>query len=324
MEEVSYRLLGIDALTHTVFFADGPSGNITAELSYPPEAMPIALTLSADNGKAYLPAESSGKGTLFVINISQPALYRLPLELPVPRQFSLQPGGQAAYLAAADATLYFIDLVSLTITACGQSGDKNTLCAGLQADEKRLYSIWEHAGSGTFAAFDQQGRLLYEKALPGIPTSLTLDGHGHFIIPYTSTAGSEEGVILMSQNQDDGSLSACVNIPYGNNCCTPSYPAQAALSPDGRTAYIVNEESSSITLLDIQQATIRTCIPIGRSISCLHILSDGKFAIASSHMFADLSLIDLVNGRLLSITDTQKEILGYIALLPESSLPPKE
>lgn len=324
MEEVSYRLLGIDALTHTVFFADGPSGTITAELAYPPEAIPIDLTLSVDSAKAYLPAEYNGKGALFVINIKQPSLYRLPLEIPIPRRFSLQPGGQSAYLAAEDRTLYIIDLVSLGITACGQSGDEETDCVGLQADKKWLYSTWEHAGNGAFAAFSQQGQLLYEKKLPGIPTGLTLDNHGHFIIPYTSADGSEEGVFLLKQNTADGSLSACVNIPYGNNCCTPAYPVQATLSPDGQTAYIVNEESSSITLIDIQSATVRACIPVGRSISCLHILPGGKFAIASSHMFADLSLIDLVNGRLLSITDTQKEILGYIALLPESFLTTKE
>lgn len=322
MEGISYQLLAMDALAHSLLLINGSTGQIITELPYPADLSPIDLAVTADGSKAYIPADANGEGILLVSNLRQQSLYRLPLAMPSPSQFALSPDGQSAFVATAEGSLHRLDLVSLSVTPCGTPGAPDTYCVGIQADTTALYSIWEHSGGGTFAAFDQQGHLLFEQALPGIPTNLTLDAHGHFIIPFTSESASGEGVFLMGKSLETAAIAATATILYCNcpgSSIPCAYPSHAAFSPDGQTAYIVNEESASITAIDIPTATVTGRIPIGRSISCLHLLPGGDFAIASSHMFADLSLIDLVNGRLLSITDMQHEFLGYIAVLPPAT-----
>jgi len=88
-----------------------------------------------------------------------------------------------------------------------------------------------------------------------------------------------------------------------------------AVAPDGNTAYVVNEDSGSITVVDLSTTDITGHISIGRSISNLTILPDCRFAVATSNMFADLALIDLVNERLLSVTASTHEILSPIIIL---------
>ncbi|SHI93891.1 hypothetical protein [Propionispora hippei] len=322
MEGISYQLLAMDALAHSLLLINGGTGQIVSELPYSADLSPIDLAVTADGSKAYIPADANGEGVLLAANLRQQALYRLPLAIPSPSQFSLSPDGQSAFVATAEGSLHRLDLVSLSVTPCGAPGSPETYCVGIQTDGNTLYSIWEHPGGGSFAAFDHQGQLLYEQSIPGIPTNLTQDSHGHFIIPFTSESASGEGIFLMSRQPEASAIEATATILYCN-CQSSSipcaYPSHAAFSPDGHTAYIVNEESASITVIDIPTATVTGRIPVGRSISCLHLLPGGNFAIASSHMFADLSLIDLVNGRLLSITDMQREFLGYIAVLPSDT-----
>jgi DNA-binding beta-propeller fold protein YncE len=318
MEWLSYTLLVIDASTHALLLVDGQQGEILTEMIYPREFTPTELVITADLAKAYLPAvDKNGNGALFVANLPSRSLYKLPLSIPHPAQFALHPDGSQAYLTTPEGALYVLDTAAMTLTPWGSP--ENALCVGLVVDTDYLYSVWELAENGTVAIFQlPDGNLSHEFTVPGIPTNITLTADKRIIVPFTSTASSGEGIAVFDCNKkDDNSACAVIPFPCGiQNSPYTAYPSHVALAPDNHTAYVVNEESASITVIDIDSSAITGHIPIGRSISCLHILPGGQFGIASSHMFADLSLIDLINQRALSFTDTKRELLGYIAIIP--------
>lgn len=322
MEDLDFNILAIDALHKTVFCASGITGEIIWETPYPAAYTITELTIDRSTLKVYLPAvDSTGHGALFIIDLADRALQKMPLELPHPLQFALLPEKQTAYLVDAENTLHAIDLAALSITAWGSPLGEEIACVGLEANSLGLYTAWEQGPSGVALAFDFQGNLLYQQELPGIPTNIILGSDGQILIPFTTVNYTKEGIILIKQNRDPADENTPAVIT--TKCCLCSntaspyaiYPSHAAIAPDGHTSYIVNEESASLTVFDLTTATITGHIQIGRSISYLHILPGGKFGLASSHMFADLCLIDLVNGRLLSTTNSAREILGYIAVI---------
>lgn len=318
MDIQPYQLLVIDDTTHALLLVDGPNGEILAEIPYPPEYTPTELLLAPDQTKAYIPAVGkNGSGALFIANLSQRSIYRLPVKIPAPTQFTLSSDGSYAYFSDPDGMIYALDIPTMSLKNWGNPA--KAACVGLAADDKAVYSVWEHNDQGSLAVFDHQGQFMSEHNLTGIPTNITLDCHGHIFIPFTTTHFTIEGVICFNRDiQDDNTpivitAERCI-YPYSTSP-SPAYPSHVATSPDETIAYVVNEENSSITVIDSDTAAIIRHMELSRSISCLHILPGGDFAIATSHIFSDLSLIDLRNGRLLSSTNTQRELLGYLAIL---------
>jgi len=320
MECLPYQLLVIDDTTHSLLLVDSPNGKIIAEMPYPSGFTPTELFLAPDLTKAYMPAVGkSGSGALLVANLEQRSIYRLPMKLPQPIQFTLSPDGNRAYLSDPDGTLYTLDIPTMSLKSLGNPA--TATCVGLAADHNALYSVWELKDQGTLAVFNQSGQLINEHTLPGIPTNITLDACGHIFIPFTTNNFTIEGVMCFNKAKSDDDTPDVITAerciyPYTTSP-SAAYPSHVATWPNEHLAYIVNEESSSITVIDSNTAAIIRHIEIGRSISCLHILPGGDFGIATSHIFADLSMIDLRNGRLLATTDTKRELLAYMAIIPK-------
>lgn len=319
MEIMPYKLVVIDDTTHALLLVDGNQGEIIAEMPYPSEYTPTELLLSPDHSKVYMPViGTNGKGGLFVANLEQKSIYRLPVELPPPTQFTLAPKGNYAYIADPNGRLYSLAIPTMSLTTWGNPAE--AACVGLAADHTAIYSVWEYDNQGSLAVFNPAGQLLQEHHLPGIPTNIILDGSGHILIPFTSAAFTVEGIIIFTMTEEKDSAPASITshscIYSKDTSLCPAYPSHVATCANEQIAYVVNEESASITVIDITNAAIIRQIEIGRSISCLHILPGDKLAVATSHILADLSMIDLINGRLLSVTDTKRELLGYIAIIP--------
>lgn len=319
METQPYQLVVIDDTTHALLLVDGHRGEIIAEMPYPAEYTPTELQLSPDHSKVYMPViKNNGKGALFVANLEQHSIYRLPVELPAPTQFTLSPKGNCAYLADPNGGLYSLTIPAMSLTPWGNPAEAS--CVGLTANQTAVYSVWEHDNQGTLAVFSPEGRLEQEYPLPGIPTNVVFDGEEHILIPFTSTAFTLEGIIIFTITKTTDSVPSIMTsrtcmYPKSTNL-SPAYPSHIAVCPEKELAYVVNEENASIAVITIQSAAISHHIELGRSISCLHILPGGQLAIAASHIFADLSMIDLPNRRLLSVTDTERQLLGYIAVIP--------
>lgn len=315
VEMAPYKLLAIDASSHSLLMVDGPSGEILCEIAYPAKYSPTSLAITADRTKAFIPVvEPDGAGALFAVNLAAQSLYRLPVVLPHPAQFALSPEGTSAYLADTEGAIYSLDIALLSLKRWGQCD--NSTCIGLAAVPDGICSAWEERSGGIIAVFSSEGKLLRETSILGIPTNISIDQSGRIIVPFTASKISGEGLAVLDYKKNGGipaiATIQCPSCSLGHR----AYPCYAALSPDGCTAYVVNEDSGSISVIDVNNARPLDWFTVGRSISSLHILPDSRFALASSNMFCDLCLIDLVNGRLLTYTDTARDILCHIIVMP--------
>lgn len=319
MEMVPFNLLVLDAASHALLLVDGLSGQALSKMAYPAEYTPTGLAVTGDKNKAYIPAvHKNGSGALFTANLKANSFYRLPIDIPHPMQFALSPDDITIYFTGPDSILYMLDTTTLNLAVCGQAAAQTCICVGLAINTDFVYSAWETDTGGVIAIFDHNGKLQHEYRVQGIPTNIIVDTSNETIlIPFTASETSGEGLIVMRKQKNGSPAVLAIQCPV----CARSngaYPCQAAIAPDGQTAYIVNEDSGSVTIVDLTQAAVVDHFNVGRSISTLNILPDTRFAVASSNMFGDLALIDLVNGRLISFTENNQDILSPIAVLPAS------
>lgn len=315
MIEASFQVLIADYSSHAILLADVPTGEILSEIPYPAPIKPMAILVTEDKKTAYIPAaKSGGSGLLFALSLETLSLYQMPVELPHPIQFALAPGGKHAYLAGPDSTLCSLNLMSMDLAIWGHMPEDCT-CVGITAADNEIYTVWEHEAGGTLAVFNRQGQLQVQHPFVGTPTSLMMTKEGLLIIPYTS-AYAGEGVTLFPTDSHSGNCPASITLQC-SHCArgVRAYPNHAVVSPDGTLLYVVNEDSSSLSIIDLPQAFVSGCIPIGHSLSQIAVSADGRFAIGASNAFADLCLIDLINRRLLSITNTSRELSGFITAL---------
>ncbi|EGO63268.1 YncE family protein [Acetonema longum] len=314
MVETPYSLLLIDTGGSNVFLADGPSGQVIREWPFPKEYTPLDIILRDGAKQAYILAAAEEDSALFQLDIASESFARLPVALPTTVAFALSPISETAYLVNREGSLHSLNLSDHRLCRIGQA-DSKAVCTGLAADQNYLYSIWRHETGGLLATFTHSGRLMGESLLPGIPTHLALSNK-HLLIPFTASQSGCEGVFLLPSGKPENHPTAITL-----HCCREApifklYPCFAALSPDETTSYIVCEDSATVCIIDIAKACITGSIPVGRSLSSIALTPGGQLAVGGSHMFADLSLIDLVNERLLSITDCNRELFGKVVVVP--------
>ncbi len=308
--------MAVDATTHAVIIADGPSGEILTELSFAPDLTPTELAVTPDYKKAYLPCTSTtGKNSMLAVNLTSLSLYCLPLAIPYPAQFVLpETSATTAYLAEPCGNLHRLDLTTMSIELLGAPAAKAS-CVGLAADAERIYTAWEHTAGGTVMEHGIDGAISWQYDIAGIPTNIILAGN-RLIVPFTNTAFTGEGVALFNLSKKRSSPTVvtiqCSSCPSG----LAAYPCHAAVTADNQTAYIVNEDGASIFVIDLETAQIIDRLTIGRSLSRLYLIPDSQLAIGTSNLFADLSLIDLAVGPLLAVTSTKRQLLSNIAILP--------
>lgn len=309
-----YKLLAVDAATHAVIIADGLSGEIVTELAYSPELSPTELVVTPDYTKAYLPcAATNGKNGILAVNLTSLSLYRLPISIPYPAQFVL-PDNSLAYLAEPGGALYRLDLTTMSSQSLGAPAIKSS-CVGLAADAEKIYAAWEHHAGGTVMELAADGTISWQYDIAGIPTNIILADQ-RLIVPFTNTAFTGEGVALFNLNKKRVSPAVvtiqCPSCPSS----LAAYPCHAAVTPDNQTAYIVNEDGASIFVINLNTAQVVDRLAIGRSLSRLYLIPGTELAIGTSNLFADLSLIDLASGPLLAVTNTKRQLLSTIAILP--------
>ena len=308
--------MAVDAATHAIIIADGPSGEILSELTFASILTPTELAVTPDYSKAYLPcAGTNGKNSLLAVNLASLSLYTLPLAIPYPAQFVLaETDPSAAYLAEPGGSLHHLDLTTMSSKLLGSPAPKAS-CVGLAAANGKIYTAWEHSAGGTVIELGIDGAISWQYDIAGIPTNIIFAGT-RLIIPFTNTAFTGEGVALFNLNRKTASPTVitiqCPSCPGG----LAVYPCHAAVADDNKTAYIVNEDGASIFILDLETAKIVDRLSVGRSLSRLYLIPDSQLGIGTSNLFADLSLIDLTGGPPLAVTNTRRQLLSNIALLP--------
>lgn len=315
MDSLPYKFLVIDTEASSLLLTDGASGEILEEWTLPRDFMPLDLQLDADKTIVYIPAiNATDRGALFTLNLLDRRLSRLPLDLPSIERFALGPAKGSGILATRDGALFTLDSCRKNLSLFGRSCSPST-CVGLATDQTFIYTVWQHEANGILAVFSGDGHLVEERFLPGLPTNLIVSA-GYIFVPFTAAGAGSEGLIILAKS---GLAEAQPKIITVQHCPAEpafrTYPCYVAITPDETTAYLVHEDSATISVVDVTQAAITGYIPVGRSLSYLTLLPDTKLAVAGSNMFADLSLIDLVNQKLISLTDTERELFGQIAVI---------
>lgn len=314
MSESTCLLVLIDSSRHRLLLSEAYSGKILKEQRYPPTYIPLGIFRPVAAQHAFLPCRWQQQGKLLHIELPSLTIRELPVTLPPPLQFTLLPNLAAAYLLAQDYTLYRLNLFDYTCCPIGQQTASEAHCSGLCSQDPYIYSCWQHAKADVLLAVTATGEMIQEYVLPGAPTHMQLT-ENRLYISFTRSTHPEEGVTVLSVHPDTGYLTPLFTVAY-NNPALSLYPCYSTLSADKKILYVINEDAASITMIDPLQPVILGAMSTGRSLSTLSLLPDSTLAVATSHMFADLSLLDLTNQRLLSITAFPYELSGNLLVLP--------
>jgi len=314
MDTGPFRLILLDAASHAVLLADGPSGEILAEAALPSGFTPVDLAASVGGHIFIALAGPGGTGASFTFNPEKRLLACLPLTVPAPSQFAVAPDNRTFYLTDPAGALYAGDRTALTVAKWGKPAGCGA-CAGLAADQARVYGVWEKDGGGLLAVFAPPGETLRTFSLGGVPTGLIAAG-GRLLVPFTATPFSGEGLLVLPCAPGDEP--AVIAIRCSRCACACAVcPVHAAAGGDGRMAYIACEDSAALVAVDLTAKTVSNTIPLGRSVSRIALIGDGRFAVASSNANADLCLIDLINRRPLSFTANRRQILSPFLVIDQ-------
>lgn len=309
MEWQTYKFLTIQLGAHTVCAIENKTGTLLGCFSYPAAMQPTALCLEQRREKACLALKEEEKGAVYILNLQQMQGYRLPIEIPAPLQFTITPDFKDAYFVTADATLHHLDIAALQCHAFARP--EQASCVGLAVRDGQVYSAWEAEGGGSLAIFAPDGTLRHEQTLCAVPTNLCLRGE-EILIPFTESRAYGEGLAILTENTAPRYLT----IQGLATAYTPHiYPCSVTLDEKEGVAYLVHEDGGSISIIHTDTYTVHKTFSIGRSISNLYLLPDSRFALATSNMFADLTLLDLVNQRLLSVSESSQEFSNLLAIL---------
>lgn len=310
MEWQNCKLIAIDLTGHQALLIENKNGTVLSRFNYPTAATPTGLAVHASGAKACLATKQENNGSIFILNLNSAERYRLPVDLPDPTQFAIDPEFKQAYFVSHESILYALDMMTLELKALAQPS--GATCVGICLTGQHIYTAWETEAEGIAAAFSAAGDFLYEYKISGIPTNLCV-WQNKLLIPFTESKTYGEGLAILSEN----------TVPIYLTFQAPSatralhvYPCNVTIDSTRNIAYVTNEDSGSITMIDLTDNSICDHFTIGRSITNLHLLPDTRFAIATSNMFADLTLLDLINQKLLSITERTKELSSLLAVVP--------
>jgi hypothetical protein len=311
MDITPFRLLLLDA-AGAVLLADGPSGKILTELPLPAGLAPVDMAVlpAAGIGLVTL-AGSGGTGALCRFSLARPRLERLPLSLPHPAQLAVASDGATVYLADTAGSLYAIRLASLSLEAWERPADCGP-CVGLAAAENHLWAAWEYGDGGLLTAYGSAGPQGQPYRLGGVPTGLVRDRRGRLLVPFTASAFSGEGLVVLDPGAG-GPMVVCTLLCSRCAAGQRLFPAHAAAFGD--IAYVACEDSASVAIVDLATGLAAGAICLGHSVSRLAVIAGGRFAVATSNASTELALIDLVNRRPLAFTASGRELLSPLAVL---------
>jgi len=318
--ERAYRILAIDGAARTLLLIDYTTNEILSATSFPENLAPVAIASPAailKEGPVLIAAAGGpAGGALFRFIPGRTALDMLSDFVPRPDFVALSPDGRTGYLATSSGKLFRCDLETAQTAALGNPQQEGTRCTGLAAGPGCFYTIWEYPGGGVLLRHSANGRPLAEWSVPGTPTAVSTAGPSRILVPFTAGPAAGEGLAIYD-SETAGQPRAVVTVQCPLTAkAHRAYPSWAAATADASTAYLVNEDSASLTVIDLAAGTATGHIAVRRSLSALYLLPGETMAIATSNQFADLSLIDLVNGQLIGFTDEPgREFLTSLAVL---------
>ena len=298
------RLAVFDRTDNALLLLNTASGAVLFRRPLPHTYRPLAL-VSSEKGVLFF---ANGKTDGSVYTLRKGTWARQPVTLPTMTAVCPVQNENACYLASARHTLYRLDLDSGKLSSLGSSPH---ICRAL-VHGTYLASVWETAGGTVCALHKKDGTILSEHRLDGTVPSATITGTT-LLCPFTNGKQCGEGLHLIATDAPSPSVTTIsLKSPQMRGITADPYSVLAL----GDTLCLVSEATGTVTKIDRHTGDITGSYSLGRSISHLYLLPDERFAIATSNMFADLSLVDLVNEKLLSISICAHELFHQIAILP--------
>ena len=298
------RLAVFDCTDNALLLLSAKSGDVLTRRLLPHTYRPLALP-TTDKGIFFF---ANGRAESSVYELRQNTWARLPLTLPTLTAVCSVPGENTCYLASAHNTLYRLDLDSQKLTALGSSPH---ICRAL-SHGTHLASVWETEDGTVCAIHNKDGTTLSEHRLDGTIATASTAG-SMLLLPFTNGKECGEGLhIIMTDIPAPAVTTISLKAPSMRGITADPYSILAI----GDTLCLIGESTGTITKIDGRTGDITGAYTLGRSISHLYLLPDERFAIATSNMFADLSLVDLVNEKLLSISICSHELFHQLAILP--------
>jgi YVTN family beta-propeller protein len=86
---------------------------------------------------------------------------------------------------------------------------------------------------------------------------------------------------------DTNTLMVIATIPVGKN------PRDIIWAPDGRFAYVVNEDSNTVSVIDARTNQVTATIPTGASPSSIAVLPDSHQAYVTNLNSGTLTVLEL-------------------------------
>lgn len=307
MLAVSATLVLFDMTDHALVCVELPHGHILHRARLACDEQPLALLI--DGCRIYLFANSRTHGTLYTLSDDCDRLVRASGILPSAEQVCLSPDGTSLYLSSHSHRIYRFLLSEGKLTSLISS---DTACLALACQDDCLYTVRESPFGSIFACYDQSGTPLYEHLLSGVVTTLCLKDDICYL-PFVKSRLHGEGLYLF----DLANTTEITTISLGTRASPTMsvYPYSVLTSPD--VIYLVCENGAAVTCIDAHTHRIEGSIFLGRSITRLYALPDSRFALATSNMFADLLLVDLVNRRLLTLSLCSHELFHQLIVLPQ-------
>lgn len=303
MFAIDATLILFDMTDHALLPVNLADGQVLCRMPLPAGEHPLAIF--ALESHIYLFANRPSSGILYTADTTDGTLSPLPVTLPPATCVCPSPHHHLLYLATT-RRLYRLDLTAHRLTALSA-----TAPYALVADCNHLYTVSDHTDGTLLHCYDHDGTLLRQHLLSGTVTTLHAQDDICYL-PFTESRLHGEGLYLFYP-QRQPPLTTISLQPHTTRGLT-AYPYGLLIQDD--VLYLSAESAATITRINRHTQEVIDCIPLGHSISNLYPLPDSRFALASSNMFADLVLIDLVNNRLLSLSSCPHEIFPRLMVLP--------
>lgn len=306
MLAISATLALFDMTEHALVLVSLEEGHVLHRFCLDGAMRPLAL--SAHGDRVYLLATNTINTALYTLSSVQPCLDCLTCTLPAAEHVCLAPDTASLYLSGK-RHIWHLDLQSLQLTDLIAIDQPAHIATG----KDRLYCSVTTTNGTLFSMHTLDGTRIDEHLLSGIVTTLrTQDNIGY--LPFTQSPLHGEGLYILDLASSPPTVTTVSVAPRSARALS-AYPYSVLIQND--IIYLVCEGIATITRIDAHTHRLLDCIPLGHSITNLYALPDPRFALATSNMFADLLLVDLINARLLTLSICPHEIFRQLAVLPQ-------
>ncbi len=210
---------------------------------------PHGLAITPD-GRLVLAAVFGTNSVAFIDTASRTVVGRLPVGNP--HNIALSPDGRTAYTAAQMKGA--LGLAILDIAGRSQTGfvplDKTPRALSVSLDGKWLY--FTLAGSDAVQVLDTSRNAIVNQIAVGAS-------------PHLPLATPDGKVLVVSQGPGELYILDPAAGTVSAHLAVGTLPHWIALTPDGRRAWVTNEGSNDVSLVDLRTATKTATIPVGNA-----------------------------------------------------------